>query len=101
VKNPDGGELISGLVDCAAILDFVTKDFARRFALKTRKSLTKTPFRLATGQRVTCVTCSIVCDISFELTRHEFQRTCYVLRDLRAPDLALGLPWLDDEHAYL
>jgi hypothetical protein len=47
------------------------------------------------------VTSSTVCDITFELARHEFQRTFYVLRDLRAADLVLGLPWLDDEHPSL
>jgi hypothetical protein len=94
----DGGQLISGLVDCAATLDFLSEDIVRRFALYTRKSPTKTPVRLANGQRVTS---SIVCDISFELACHEFQRTFYVLRDLRAANLVLGLPWLDDEHASL
>jgi hypothetical protein len=39
--------------------------------------------------------------MSFELARHEFQGTFYVLRDLRALDLILGLPCLDDEHASL
>jgi hypothetical protein len=39
--------------------------------------------------------------VTFEGARHEFQRTCYVLRDLRAADLVLDLPWLDDEHASL
>jgi hypothetical protein len=33
VKTLDGGHRISGLVDCAATLDFVSEDFARRFAL--------------------------------------------------------------------
>jgi hypothetical protein len=74
----------------------VSEDFVRRFALKTRKSLTKTRVRLAHGKRVTS---SIVFDVTFELARHEFQRTFYVLRDLRVADLVLGLPWLDDEHA--
>jgi hypothetical protein len=98
VKTLDGGHQISGLVDCAATLDCVSEDFVRRFALQTRKSVTKTPIRLANGQRVTS---SIVCDVTFELARHEFHRTFYVLRDLRAVDLILGLPWLDDEHASL
>jgi hypothetical protein len=53
VQTPDGGHQISGLVDCAATLDFVSEDFVRRFALQTRKSVTKTPVRLANGQRVT------------------------------------------------
>jgi hypothetical protein len=35
VKTLDGGHLISGLVDCAATLDFVSEDFVRRFALQT------------------------------------------------------------------
>jgi hypothetical protein len=69
VKTHDGGQRISGLVKCAATLDFVLEDFVRRFALQTRESPTKTPFRLANGQRVTS---SIVCDITFELARHEF-----------------------------
>jgi hypothetical protein len=98
MKTPDGGYLISGLVDCAATLDFVSEDFVRRFALQTRKSATKTPVRLANGQRVTS---STVCEVTFELAQHEFHRTFYVLRDLRAADLILGLPWLDDEHASL
>jgi hypothetical protein len=42
-----------------------------------------------------------VCDVTFELARHEFHRNLYVLRDLRAADLIMGLPWLDDEHASL
>jgi hypothetical protein len=87
-----------GLVDCAATLDFVSEDFVRRFALHIRKSVTKTLVRLATGQRVTSTT---VCDVTFELAGHELQRTFYVLRDLRAADLILSLPWLDDEHASL
>jgi hypothetical protein len=89
---------ISGLVDCAATLDFVSEDFVRRLALQTRKSETKTPVRLANGQRVTSTT---VCDVTFELARHEFHRTFYVLRDLRTADLIMVLPWLDDEHASL
>jgi hypothetical protein len=98
MKTHDGGHQISGLVDCAATLDFVSEDFVRRFTLQTRKSVTKTPIRLANGQRVTF---STVCDVTFELARHEFHRTFYVLRDLRAADLIMGLPWLDDEHASL
>jgi hypothetical protein len=47
------------------------------------------------------VTSSTVCDVTFELARHESQRIFYVLRDLRTGDLILGLPWLDDEHASL
>jgi hypothetical protein len=98
VKTHDGGHQISGLVDCAATLDFVSEDFVRRFALHTRKSVTKTHVRLTNGQRVTS---STVCDVTFELARHEFHRTFYVLRDLHAADLIMGLPWLDDEHASL
>jgi predicted aspartyl protease len=98
VKTHDGGHQIFGLVDCAATLDFVPEDFVRRFALQTRKSATKTPVRLANGQRVTSTT---ICDVTFELARHEFHRTFYVLRDLRTDDLILGVPWLDDEHASL
>jgi hypothetical protein len=98
VKTPNGEQLISGLVDCAATLDFVSEDFVRRFALPTRMSLTKTPVRLANGQRVIS---SIVCDITLELARHELYRTFYVLRDLRAADLIMGLPLLDGEYASL
>jgi hypothetical protein len=98
VKTFDGGHQVTALVDCAATLDFVSEDFVRRFALPTRKSVTKTRVRLANGQRVTS---STVCDVAFELARHEFHRTFYVLRDLCAADLILGLPWLDDEHASL
>jgi hypothetical protein len=54
--------------------------------------------RLTNGQRVTP---STVCETTFELDRHEFKRTFYVLRDLRVGDLVLGLPWLDDEEASL
>jgi hypothetical protein len=72
----------------------VFEDFARRFSLSTRKSQTKTLARLANGQRVTS---STVIDITFELARHEFQRSFYVSRDLRVANLVLGLPWLDDE----
>jgi predicted MarR family transcription regulator len=85
-------------VDNAATLDFVSEDFVRRFALLTRKSVTKTHVRLANGQRVTS---STVSDVTFELARHEFHRIFYVLRDLRAGDLIMGLPWLNDEHASL
>jgi hypothetical protein len=72
VKTHDGGHQISGLVDCAATLDFVSEDFVRRFALQTREFVTKKHVRLANGQRVTS---STVCDVTFELARHEFQRT--------------------------
>jgi hypothetical protein len=47
------------------------------------------------------VTSSNIYDVTFELARHEFQRNFYVLRDLRATDFVLDLPWLDDEHASL
>jgi hypothetical protein len=94
LKTPDGGHHISGLEDCIATLDFV-----RRFALQTRKSSTKTLVRLPNVHRVTS---STVCDVTFELARHEFHRTFYVLRsDFRVVDLIMGLPWLDDEHASL
>jgi hypothetical protein len=98
VKTPHGGCLISSLEDCAATLDFVSEEFVRRFALQTRKSLTKSHVKLANGQRVTS---STVCDVTFEMARHEFQRTFYVSRDFCVADLVLGLPWLDDEHASL
>jgi hypothetical protein len=74
-------------MDCAATLDFVSQDFVRRFALQTRKSVTKTHVRLANGKRVTF---STVCDVTFELARYEFHRTFYVFRDLRAANLILG-----------
>jgi hypothetical protein len=98
VLTHDGGHLISGLVDCVATLYFVSEDFVIRFSLSTRKSHTKTRVRLANGQRLTS---STVCDITFKLARHEFQRTFDVLRDLRAADMVLGLPRLDDENASL
>jgi hypothetical protein len=98
VKIFGGGHQISGLVDCASTLDFVSEDFVRRFTLQTQKSVTKTHVRLAKGQRVTF---STVCDVTFEVAGHDFHRTFYVLRDLRAADLIMGLPWLDDEQAYL
>jgi hypothetical protein len=98
VKTPDGGHQISGLVDCATTLDFICEDFVRRFAFHTRKSVTKTHVRLANKQRLTS---STVCDVTFELARHEFHRNFYVLRDLRDADLIPGLPWLGDEHASL
>jgi hypothetical protein len=75
VKTLDGGHMISGLVDCAATLDFVFEDFVRRFALQTRKSLAKIHVRLANGQRVTS---STVCDVTFELAR-VVSNTVYVL----------------------
>jgi hypothetical protein len=56
------------------------------------------PIRQAISQRVTS---SKVCEISFELARHEFKRTFYILRYLIDVDLLLGLPWLDDEQASL
>jgi hypothetical protein len=71
----------------------------RRFALQTLELLTNAPIRLANGQRATSFT---VRDITFdELARPDFQLTFYVLRDLRAVDLVLNLPWLDDKHASL
>jgi hypothetical protein len=78
VKSHDGGHHISGLVDCATTLDFVSEDFVRRFALHTRTYVTKTRVRFANGQRVTS---STVCDVTFELARHEFHRnfTSYVI----------------------
>jgi hypothetical protein len=47
------------------------------------------------------VTSFTVYDITFDLARHKLQRTFFVLRDLRAANQVLGIPWLDDEHAYL
>jgi hypothetical protein len=95
VKAHVGGRLISGVVDCTATLEFVSKNFVRHFAFQTRKSLTKTHVRLANGQRVTS---SNVFYMTFELARHEFQWTFYVLRDLRVDYHVRGLTWLDDEH---
>jgi hypothetical protein len=76
VKTLDGGHQFFGLVDCDATLDFVFEDFVRRFALQTRKYVTKTHVRLANGQRVTS---STVSDVTFELARLEFQRTFFRL----------------------
>jgi hypothetical protein len=98
VKTPNSGLLILGLVDCAATLYFVLEDSVKCFALQTRNSFTKTPIRLAKGQ---CVTSLTVCGVTITPARHEFQRTFYVLRDLRATNIVLGLPWLDDEQASL
>jgi hypothetical protein len=98
VKTLDGGQLVTCLVDGASTLDFVSEDFVRRSDLQTRKSPTKTLVKDANGQRVTS---STVYDVTFELARHVFQRTFYELRDLRAADLVLGLPWLDEEQASL
>jgi hypothetical protein len=48
------------------------------------------------------VTPSTVCDIIFELARHEFQRTFYVLLDFIVADMmVLGSLGLDDEQAFL
>jgi hypothetical protein len=66
VETHDGGQPISGLVDCGAPLDFVSKKFVRRLSLSTRKSQTTTPTRLANGQRVTS---STFCDITLQLAR--------------------------------
>jgi hypothetical protein len=98
VKTLDGGQQFFGFVNCVATLGFVSQDFVRLFSLTTRKSHAKTPFRIANGQRVKS---STVYDITLELARREFQRNFCVLRDLRAADPVLGLPWLDDEHASL
>jgi hypothetical protein len=72
VKSHDGGQLIFELADCTSTLDFVSKDFEIRFSLPTQKSKAKTSVILANGQRVTS---SKVCEITFELARHEFKRT--------------------------
>jgi hypothetical protein len=98
VKTHDRRQQISGLVDCGATLDFVSKDFVRRFTLSARKSKTKTSVCLANGQRVAS---STDFDNTFEQARHEFQRIFYVVRKLLAVDMELGLPWLDDEQATL
>jgi hypothetical protein len=47
VKTTDGGQQISGLVDCVATLAFVLEDFALRIFLPTRTSKIKTHVRLA------------------------------------------------------
>jgi hypothetical protein len=99
VKTSSEGQLISILVDCAAIFDFaVSYYFVRRFSLPTRKLKVKTSIRLANGQRVRS---STLYDITFELARHEFQRTFYVLHVLHAHDTVLDLAWLDDQQASL
>jgi hypothetical protein len=97
-KAFDCEHLFSGLVDCAATLDFVSEDSVRRFSLTTRKFQPKTPGRVANGQ---CVRSSTVYDINFELNRYEPQRNFYVLRYLRAAYVVLGLPCLDDEYSSL
>jgi hypothetical protein len=89
MKTPNGGQRISGLVNFAATHDIVYEDFVRCSSMHARKTKVKVPIRLANGQRVTS---STVSEISFELARHEFQRTFYVLHDLRAACLLLGLP---------
>jgi hypothetical protein len=76
----------------------VLEDFVRRFYLPTRKSKVKTPFRLVNGH---CVTSLTACDITLKLACREFQRNFYVLCNLRATCLVLGLPRLDDEQASL
>jgi hypothetical protein len=63
VKTRDVEQHVSELVDCAATLDFVSKDFVRRLSLPTPKSKVKTPCRLANGQRVTS---STIYEIKFE-----------------------------------
>jgi hypothetical protein len=97
VKTLDGGQKISILVVCVAILYFMSEEFVRRFSLSTLKSKAKNPFRLANGQRVTSTT---VCETTFKQAKHEFKRTYDALRDLRAPNLVLGLPWWDDGQAF-
>jgi hypothetical protein len=62
--------------------------------LKMRESRAKTHVRLANDQRVASTK---VCDSPFTIAHHNFGRTFYVLRDLRAADFVLGLSWLDDE----
>jgi hypothetical protein len=70
VKTLDDGQLNYGSIHYDATLDFVSKDFVRRFSLSTRKSKTKTQVRLANGKRVTS---STVCDITlFELAHPTF-----------------------------
>jgi hypothetical protein len=94
----DGQRHQTSLVDCTATLDFVSEDFVKRVGLLMRKSATKTHVRLANGQRVTS---TIVCDISFAVAQHDFVRTFHVLRDLRAADIVLGLPWLINKQVTL
>jgi hypothetical protein len=89
------GQKIFGLVDYATTLDLVSEDFVQRISLQTHKSKV-TPFRLANGQRVTS---STLCEITFELARHEFKRILYVLSDKRACYVVLGLPCVDDEQS--
>jgi hypothetical protein len=75
----------------------VSEDFVRCFSLPTRSFKAKTLVRHANGRRVTS---STVCDITIEPASREFQRTFYVLRNLRA-NLVLDLPWLDYKQASL
>jgi hypothetical protein len=96
VKTHDVGQQFSGVIDYGATLDFVLEDFVT--LLPTRKSKLKRPARLASGQRVPS---SAFFEITFDLARHDFQRTFYVLRELRVADVVLVLPWLNDEQASL
>jgi hypothetical protein len=59
-------------------LYLVLEDFASRFPWPTLKSKIKTPARITNGQRVTIFS---ICEITFELARHEFKRnfTSYVI----------------------
>jgi inhibitor of KinA sporulation pathway (predicted exonuclease) len=49
VKAHTCGQLISGLVDGAATLNFVFEDFVRRLSLEVYKSKVQTHARLANG----------------------------------------------------
>jgi hypothetical protein len=69
VRTPNGGYHFFGLVDCPATLDFVLGDFVRRVSLPILKYKIKTLIQLANGH---CLASSTVCEISFEMARHEF-----------------------------
>jgi hypothetical protein len=57
-----------------------------------------THVRFTKGQRVSLPK---VRDISFTIVQHDCVRTFHALRDFRAADIVLDLPWLDDEQATL
>jgi ketosteroid isomerase-like protein len=78
----------ANIMDCAAIMDFVTEDFATQMRLQTRESITETTVRLANGQQVATIKGG---EVSFTIAQNEFVRTLHVLRWLRAADIVLAL----------
>jgi hypothetical protein len=95
VSSSGGMRQQTTMVDCAATVDLVSEDFAT-FGSQMRKSSTKTFVQLVDGQRDESTK---VYGISFTVTQHEFAFTFHVVSDLRAADIVLGLPWLDDGQA--